>query len=40
MAGLPTQVDDRPMTFALLDVIDRWTSEFVVSKPASQEDGK
>jgi hypothetical protein len=40
LLSLAMQVNDCPMTFTLLDLIDRQTGEFVTPKPASQEDGK
>jgi hypothetical protein len=38
--SLPTQIDDRPMTFTLLEVINRESSEFVSPKTAGQKDGE
>jgi len=40
VTSLSAQVNDCPMAFALLEVIDRQTGEFVTPKPASQKDCK
>ena len=39
VTSLPAQVDDCPMPFALLEVINCQTSEFMTPKSASQKDG-
>ena len=40
VTSLPTQVNDCPMIFTQLEVMDRQTSEFVTPKSASEKYGK